>query len=119
MKTITKEINLLDIEDIEEALSIHVGKKIVISDVACSLVYCVPADTNEPSGMYLEFVVDDSLDYYENPSSFDIFQNEEGNCHYWKGKQLALDEPSLPIDQIFNFDVSAFKSFDSWTDSSD
>ena len=119
MKTITREINLLDIEDIEEALSTYMNKKISISDVKCSLVYCVPADTNEASGMYLEFVVDESIDFYENPSSFDIFQNENGDCHYWKGKRLALDEPSLPVEEIFNFDVSAFKSFDSWTDTSD
>ena len=119
MKTITKEINLLDIEDIEEAVLNFIGRKIPISEIKCSLVYSVPADTGEASGMYLELIVDESLDYFENPCSFDLFKNEDEECHYWKGKRLALDEPWLPVEEIFNFDISVFKSFDSWTDSSD
>lgn len=119
MKTIIKEINLLDIEDIEEALSSYMGKKISIADVECRLVYCVPADTNEASGMYLEFIADENTSFIDGPASFDIFKNDMDEYHYWKGKKLSLDEPWLPVEEIFNFDVSAFKSFDSWTDSSD
>lgn len=115
MKTIqiTIEYNLLDVEDIEEAISSYLGKKTSISDVECTLVYSIPADTQEPDGMFLEFVVDDNEFY-----SFDIFYDEEiGHCY--KGKQLALDERWLPLEDIFNFDVSLFKNFDSYTDSSD
>ena len=33
---------------------------------------------------------------------------------------ISLDNTILqPVNEIFNFDISAFKSFDSWTDSSD
>lgn len=37
MTTITKEINLLDIEDVEEALSAYIGKKNSITNVECRL----------------------------------------------------------------------------------
>ncbi len=114
MKTITKEINLLDIADIEEAFSSYLGRKISISDVECQLAYCIPCDTEHPTGMYLDFSIDG--DYYD---SFDLFGSEDQNGHYWKGKQLALDEPYLHVEEIFNFDISAFKAFESWVDSSD
>ena len=112
MKTITKEINLLDIEDIEEALSEYLGRKVSIYEVDCELVYWIPLDTFEPGGAYLEFRIRD-----ERCDSFDVFGDEED--HVWKGKKLALVEPWLPVEEIFNFDVSAFKSFDSRTDNSD
>ena len=119
MKTITKEINLLDIEDIEEALSAYCKRKISISEVGCTLVYCIPCDTREPSGMYLEFSVDEDAEWFESPTSFDVFCHEEFGSHFWKGKILALDEPWLEPEMIFAFPVSEFKSFDSYTDSSD
>lgn len=113
--TIVKEYNLLDIEDIEQALSKEIGTDVTISMVDCSLAHCIPADTNEPCGAYLEFRVGD-YSYY----SFDLFVDEEtGESHYWKGEQLALDEPWLPEEELFNFNVSAFQSFESWMDSSD
>jgi len=42
---------------------------------------------------------------------------EEG--HYWKGKRLSIDEPWLPVEEIFNFSTDDFKSFESWVDNSD
>ena len=114
MKTIIKELNLLDIEDIEQAVSSFFGKPVIISQIDCSLVYCIPMDTGEPSGMLLELKVgDDSCD------SFDLFYDYEKDRHHLNGKQLSLDEPWLPASEVFNFDISVFKSFDSWTDSSD
>ena len=58
-------------------------------------------------------IEDDSCD------SFDLFWNDDLTGHYLDGKRLCLDEPWLPVEEIFNFDISVFKSFDSWTDSSD
>lgn len=114
MKTTVKELNLLDVEDIEQAASNFLGKPVLISQIDCSLVYCIPMDTGEPSGMYLELEVgDDSCD------SFDLFYDDERDGHYLNGKQLSLDEPWLPASEVFNFDISAFKSYNSWTDSSD
>lgn len=42
--TVNKEYNLLDIEDIEEALSAHVGESVSISNVYCELTYFMPLD---------------------------------------------------------------------------
>ncbi len=114
MKTITKEINLLDIEDIEEAIGAYLDRKVSISDVKCTLAFCIPCDTDIPDGMYLDFEIDG-----EGIDSFDLFWDDEKEGNYLKGKQLALDEPYLPMEEIFNFDVSAFQSFNSWVDSSD
>ncbi len=72
MKTVAKDLNLLDIDDIEEALSEYLGEKIHISDVECVLTYCIPRDTEMPIGMYLDFNVNDNYLF-----SMDIFSNEE------------------------------------------
>ncbi len=114
MKTIIKEINLIDIADIEYAVSNHLGKKVTISKIDCSLVYCIPLDSGEASGMYFELKIGEDF-----CDSFDLFFDDKLDGHYLNGKRLCLDEPWLPVNEIFNFDVSVFKSFDSWTDSSD
>ena len=114
MKTIIKEINLLDIDDVEQAVSVYLGRKVSIAEMDCSLAYCIPADTYKPSGMYFVLTLGD----VECDSS-DLFYDEEMRGHFLNGKPLCLDEPWLPINKIFNFDVSAFNSFDSWTDMSD
>ena len=114
MTTITKEINLLDVSDIEQAVSKHLGRTVVISEIDCSLAYCIPMDSGEASGMYFELTIGEDF-----CDSFDLFYDDELEGHYLDGKQLCLDEPWLPVNEIFNFDISAFKSFDSWTDSSD
>ena len=114
MTTITKELNLLDIADIEAALSAYLDRSVTISQVECTLVRMIPADTEEPEGAYLEFRVgDDECD------SIDLFCEEDGDEHCLKGKRLSLDEPWVPAEEIFHFDVSAFKAFDSWVDNSD
>ena len=114
MKTIMKELNLLDIEDIEQAISKHFDQKVAVSEVECTLVYCIPVDSREPNGAYLDFTIgEDSCD------SFDVLYDDELNGHYLNGKRLSLDEPWLPAEEIFNFDVSAFKSFETFIDGSD
>lgn len=113
---ITKELNLLDIEDIEQALSEYLGIDVSIDQVKCSLAHCIPADTHEPSGAYLEFQVDEH--WCDSGEVFEDEEEDEGG-HYWNGERLALDEPWASEKEIFNFDVSAFKAFDSWTDTSD
>lgn len=101
MKTIIKEINLLDIADIEHAVSNYLGKKVTISKIDCSLVYCIPLDSGEASGMYFELKIGEDF-----CNSFDLFFDEELDGHYLEGKRLCLDEPWLPVNEIFNFDVS-------------
>ena len=115
MKTIIKEINLLDKEDIEEAISEYLGRPVSIAEIECTLAYCIPAE-QDPSGAYLEFTVED-----EDVDSYDLFYSKEyaEEGHYWKGKRLSIDEPWLPVEEIFNFSIEDFKSFNSWVDSSD
>lgn len=114
MKTIIKELILLDIEDVEEALSSYWGRSVSIAEVECTLTYCIPADTATPSGMYLDFRDGDKF-----CDSFDLFDEDESYIFTWKDKQLSLNEAWLPVEEIFAFDVSAFKQFNVDTDSSD
>ena len=112
--TITKEINLLDISDIEQAVSKHLGRTVVISEIDCTLAYCIPMDSGKAIGMYFALTIGEDF-----CDSFDLFFDEELDGHYLDGKQLCLDEPWHSENEIFNFDISAFKSFDSWTVYSD
>ena len=98
----------------EQAVTNYLGRKVSISEIECSLAYCVPMDSGEASGMYFDLTI--GADFCD---SFDLFYDDELGGHYLDGKPLCLDEPWLPISEIFNFDVSVFKSFGSWTDSSD
>ena len=116
--TISKEYNLLNIEDIEEALSAHVGESVSISNVYCELTYFMPLDGKliSQTPITLTFYGDEDGDedgvYFDGVFSFDLFQNEKGEPNYWKGKLLAINEPYLPVDLLFNFDVSAFAGFE-------
>lgn len=114
MKTIVKKLILLDVEDVEEALSSYWGKSVSIAEVECTLTYSVPADTATPSGMYLEFADGD-----EFCDSFDLFDEDDSSVFTWKDKKLSLNEAWLPVEEVFAFDVSAFKQFNVDTDSSD
>ena len=49
-KHIAIERNLLDIGDVEEALSAFFKRKTSIGDVECTLAHCVPLDTETPYG---------------------------------------------------------------------
>ena len=110
MTTITKKLNLLDTRDIEEALSIYLEKEISLSDIECTLRRFVTELLLLPEKIVLEFLISDLSSYDEPILSLEIFSNEKDGL-YWKGKKLSLNEPFLPVEQIFNFDVSSFKSF--------
>lgn len=117
MKTITKELNLLDREDLEKAVSEYLGREVSVSEIECTLVHCVPCDTEEPNGAYLELQIgDDSCD------SYDLFWDEELDGHYLEGKRLSLDEAWADAEEIFDQDTLTtddFKSFESSVDGSD
>ena len=105
MKTITKEYNVLEISDIEKSVSKYLGKPTSINEMRCSFVYLL-ADDYSPYGMeFLLFVRG------ENVTSYDLFYDEEKNGYYLNGDRLGLDEPWLPINEVFNFDTSAFRFF--------
>ena len=117
-KTATKEVNVLERFDIEQALSKRLGRMVDISDVECRLTYFIDKDSFEFDGMTLDFTVDEN-----SCDSIDLFSNADGDYHYIDGKKLCLDEPWLCKDDIFAFDVSLFKYFDTgvefcWSESS-
>ncbi len=116
MKTITVTIenNLLEIEDIEKALSSYLDEEVRISDVECTLVHSIPCDTGEPDGAYLEFNINGC-----EVCSFDLFWDDAKHGHYINDKQLVLDRPWVTEDEIFDFDVDGFASFESTIDGSD
>ena len=119
MKTITKNYNALDVEDIENAVSKEIGKEVKINDIKCILEHSIPRDEEVPSGQILRFLVDadDTHPYGYCCDSIDLWDGEEG--HFLNGKQLALDEEWARADIIFAFDVSLFKSFEEEVDGSD
>ncbi len=104
-----KELNVLDEEDVESALSKALGRTVRLSEVECTLNYCIPMDTLEPCGMYLVFKVGEEMIW-----SGDLFVDDCLN-----GKKLSLIEPFLPVKGIFSFDPSAFRSFEISVDGSD
>ena len=114
MTTKIKELNLLDVEDIEKALSEYFERQIKLSEVERTLVYCVPIDCGGLCGSYLQFFAGD-----DECSSYDLFEDED------EGKDIVNEMvPSyyydcLSPEDVFNFDVSAFKSFGMLVDGSD
>ena len=107
MKTIIKEINALEISDIEKAVSDFVEHPVKISEISCELTYWIDTD-HLPTRMFLDF------GFYGDAN--DLFYNEELGDYYLDGKRLGLSEPWLPLNEIFAFDISEFGSFTSWTD---
>ena len=110
MTTITKELNLLDVEDIENAVSDFLGESVKISDIDCVLFHAIDTcDGFYPGGSYFELATDEG-----SCDSFDLFEDDELD-----GKPLALGETIATKEEIFNFDVSLFRSFEEACDGSD
>ena len=102
----------LNVEDIECAVSKYFNKPVTISDIACTLVYVVSESTSEPEEMHLAMSVGDN-DF----SSLDlVFFDQSRKAYYLGGERLALDEAWLSKDDIFSFDTSMFKSFETEND---
>lgn len=102
----------LNVEDIEYAVSQYLNRTVTISDIACTLVYVVSESTSEPEEMHLAMSVGDN-DF----SSLDlIFFDQSRKAYYLKGERLALDEAWLSKENIFSFDTSLFKTFETEND---
>lgn len=102
----------LDVADIEHAVTEYLNKTVTISDISCTLVYVVSESTSKPEEMHLAMSVDDN-----EFSSLDlIFFDQSRKAYYLNGERLALDEAWCPKDDIFSFDTSMFKSFETEND---
>ncbi len=114
MTTVTKELNLLDAEDVERSVSERLGRTIRIREMECRLNHRIPFVSGEPGGAYLVFKVGE-----EACDSYDLFWDKEREGHFLRGRRLSLDEAWASAADVFSFDVSGFKQFDSWIDTSD
>lgn len=112
MTTKTKELNLLDVKDIEDALSDYYEREIKISEVGCTLYYCITVE-GDNYGSYLKFFVGD--DWCD---SWDLWGDEDSDVLI-NGVIPSFENDCLQPEDVFNFDVSAFKSFDTEIDMSD
>ena len=106
MKTIIKELNLLEISDIEKLVSDSNGRPTKISEIVCTITYWIGMESYQPTQMFLDFGYCDANDFY----------NAELGGFYLDGKRLSLSDPWHTLDEIFAFDVSEFKSFHIWHD---
>ena len=82
-------------------------RKVTISEMACTLVY-VLTKRGLPQEMHLELTVGTRTFCTLDLMLFD----REKNAYFFKGQRLTLDEAWLPQDEIFDFDLSLFKSFE-------
>ena len=115
MTTVTKKLVLLDVDDIEEAVSAYFGEEVNIGEMECILTYFVPMDEGIPNGMVFDILVNK-----QPVDAFDLFMDDDDSCVYiYKDKEISLNEAFLEPKDIFNFDTKLFKSFKIDTDSSD
>lgn len=105
---------LLAVADIEKAASEYLGETVCISEIECVFNYWKPVESAEILANCFDLTFGD--EYFD---AFDLFYDEEAEEYRLDGKRLALDEPGLPVEEIFDFDVSVFKSFNIEIDSSD
>ncbi len=68
MKTITKELNLLEISDIEKLVSDINGCPTKISEIVCTITYWIGMESNQPTQMFLDFDYCDANEFYDAES---------------------------------------------------
>ena len=108
IETLPNTTHPLGLQDVEYAVSAYLKKQVSIADICCTLVYVIPASTGEPQEMHLAMTVDT-----KEFSSLDLmFFDKKRQTYCMHGKRLALDLPWMPVEEIFSFDVSLFKSFE-------
>jgi hypothetical protein len=64
--------------------------------------------------MHLDMIVGD-----QEITSLDLFFDQNRKAYYFKDRQLALDSAWRAEKEIFAFDVSAFKTFNTEVDEED
>lgn len=119
--TITKEFQVFDAEDIEQAVSAKLGRPVKISDLECQVIDFF----DNKLGKKLEDVFFDETTLAETEIAL-------GSTEFWilnpddESGDFILDInedwPDIkypyhtPEKYIFNFDINMFKSYDRWDD---
>ena len=101
-----REAEQLSVSDIEDAASKYLKRHVSISDITCTLIYVIPKSTGKPKEMHLDMSVGDT-----EFTSLDLFFDQTRKAYFFKGRQLALDGAWRSAEEIFGFDVSLFKEF--------
>ena len=99
MITKAKEYKLLEVHDIEEAVSQYFGKPVKVSQMEVMMY-----DWISEKIVYFEIFVPE-VDEYSSCCSFQI----QDDMHLWNG--VRLNELYLKEQYIFAFDTSLFKSY--------
>lgn len=112
IETVSATTRPLSLNDIESTVSLFLNKRVSISHISCTLIYVIPASTGKPKEMHLAMTVGD-----EEFSSLDlVFFDKNRKSYYLYGERLTLDETWQPKDNIFSFDTSLFKTFNTEVD---
>lgn len=115
IETVSNAPQPLSLIDVESAVSIYLNQRVSVSDISCTLVYVIPASTGAPKEMHLSMTVGE-----KDFSSLDlIFFDKNRKSYYLHGNRLTLDDSWQPKDNIFSFDISLFKSFNTEVDRDD
>ena len=101
----------LSISDIESAASAFLNRLVSISEITCTLIYVISKSTGIPKEMHLGMSVGDT-----EFTSLDLFFDQQRKSYFFKGKQLALDDAWRSEEEIFEFNVSKFKEFNTEVD---
>ena len=97
--------------DIEDAASKYLKRRVSISDITCTLIYVIPKSTGTPKEMHLDMSVGD-----KEFTSLDLFFDQQRKSYFFKGRQLALDGAWRSEEEIFGFNVSKFREFNTEVD---
>ena len=101
-----REAEQLSVSDIESATSAFLKRR-----VNCTLIYVIPKSTGKPKEMHLDMSVGDT-----EFTSLDLFFDPKRKAYFFKDRQLALDGAWRSAEEIFGFDVSLFKEFNTDVD---
>ena len=123
-KTIEFELAVFEAEDFENAYANYLKreglepKKVSIADMDFALIDYVPLDPGIPEGMGFLITIDEDM-----VDEFDLFWNEEKEGFYLPGGEyIGTEFWTVNIQDhsvLFDFDVSQFRSFERYVDTSD
>ena len=121
--SVTKEYTLLDVEDIEKAVSEKCGRRIPISEIGCRIEDYFPFRSSFPTGMGITVVIHGEDGRVESYDDIDLFNYDWDDDEYKINGELCsktfMNEAFIDPSLVFNFDVNMFKSFSRFLDDSD
>lgn len=110
----TKEYNVLEVADLEKAVSEHFGRKVSVSEMDVEMIDSIPADAMFDD----EFLIDDVGIWF-----YITVDGDTVGSYILQDKKTLDDDimpdPFLTEEYIFAFDTAMFKSYTRSIDNSD